>query len=225
MTPPTIAWRPADRSGEEEQLVAGAHPVFTGSVSPDGKVLAYTEFFDEIVAKDVSDRRTTGVDILLLRLDGERKPERFLHTRFDEFGPEFSPDGRWLAYVSNESGRNEVYVMTFPGPGPKRPVSTAGGTSPRWARNGKELFYRNGNKMMAVAVSLRPEFKASTPRVLFDGEYVEEGQPDSPVNYDVTPDGRFIMIRPHEEPSTPSQVIVALEWFDDLRRRAPVKPN
>lgn len=224
MTPPAIAWRPADRSGEEEQLVAGAHPVFTGSVSPDGKVLAYTEFFDEIIAKDLSDRRTTGVDILLLRLDGERKPERFLHTRFDEFGPEFSPDGRWLAYVSNESGRNEVYVMTFPGPGPKRPVSTAGGTSPRWARNGKELFYRSGNKMMAVSVSLRPEFKASPPQVLFEGDYLELGQPDSPRNYDVTPDGqRFIMIKSHDGPSAPSQLIVALEWFNDLRRRVPVK--
>jgi serine/threonine protein kinase/Tol biopolymer transport system component len=224
--PPAIAWRPADGSGEEEQLVAGALPVFTGSLSPDGKVLAYTEVFDEISVKDFGDRRSTGIDIWLLRLDGERKPESFLDTRFDEFGPEVSPDGRWLAYVSNESGRNEVYVTTFPSRGPKRLVSTAGGTSPRWARNWKELFYRNGNKMMAVGVSLQPKFNASAARILFEGEYEEEGQSDSPRNYDVTPDGqRFVLIKPPEEPSTPSRLIVALEWFGDLKRRVPVKPN
>jgi hypothetical protein len=131
-----------------------------------------------------------------------------------------------LLMCPNESGRNEIYVMTFPNPGPKRQVSTTGGTSPRWARNGEELFYRNGNKMMAVAISLRHEFNASSPRVLFEGEYLEAGQPDNPRNYDVTPDGqRFVMIKPHDGPAAPSQLIFALEWFDDIRRRSPVKPN
>ena len=224
--PPAIAGRPSDGSGEAEQLVAGGLPVFTGSWSPDGRVMAYTEVFDEINVKDLGDRRSTGVDIWLLRLVGEPRSEPFLRTRFDEFGPEFSPDGKWLAYVSNESGRNEVYVMTFPGPGPKRQVSIRGGTSPRWAGNGKELFYRNGNQMMSVDISMLPRFDASTPRVLFEGEYEESGQPDNPRNYDVTPDGqRFVMIKPHQGPSAPSQPIFALEWFDDIRRRSPVKPN
>jgi serine/threonine-protein kinase len=171
-------------------------------------------------------RRSTGTDILLLRLDGERKLEPFLHTCFEEFGPEFSPDGQWIAYVSNESGRNEVYVLPFPGPGPKRQVSTTGGTSPCWARNRKELFYRNGNKMMAVDVSLQPVFKAGAPRVLVEGDYEGIGRPDSPRHYDVTADGqRFVMIKSHEGPSAPSQLIVALEWLDDLKRRVPVGSN
>jgi serine/threonine-protein kinase len=215
--PPGIVWRSTDGSGEVEVLVASENPVFTGSWSPDGKVLAYTDGFGE----EVLPKRATGNDIWLLRLEGERKPEPFLRTQFDEFGPEFSPDGRWIAYVSNESGRNEVYLASFPRPGGKRQISTGGGTSPRWARNGKELFYRNGNRMMAVAISLQPEFKASTPQVLFEGEYEEAGRPDTPHNYDVTPDGRqFVMLRPYVEPSAPSQLIMALEWFDDLSRRA-----
>ena len=219
-SPPAIAWRFVDRSSEDELLVASETPIFTGSWSPDGKVLAYTDGF----AEEVLPRRSTGYDIWLIRPDSERKPEPFLRTKFDESGPEFSPDGRWLAYVSNESGRNEVHVVTFPGPGARRQISTAGGTSPRWARNGKELFYRNGNKMMAVAISLQPEFRASTPQVLFEGAYEEAGRPDEPHNYDVTRDGqRFVMLKPYHEPSAPSQLIVALEWFDYLRGRVPGK--
>ena len=180
-------------------------------------MLAYTDAPVDLI----SPGRSTGHNIWLLRLDGERKPEPFLQSQSDESAPEFSPEGRLLAYVSNESGRNEVYVVAFPGPGGKRQISTGGGTSPRWTRNGRELFYRNGNKMMAVAISLQPTFKASTPRVLFEGEYEEAGRPDGPRNYDVTPDGQhFVMIKPYEGPSTPSQLIVALEWFDDLSRRA-----
>lgn len=77
---------------------------------------------------------------------------------------------------------------------------------------------------MMVAVSLEPEFNSSTPRALFEGEYIEVGGPDGPRSYDVTPDGqRFVMLKPYEEPSAPSQVIVALEWFDDLGRRVPAK--
>jgi serine/threonine-protein kinase len=222
---PGIAWMPADGSGEPEQLVKREGPevglASTGSFSPDGKVLAYTDGF----AEGVVPRRSTGLDIWLLRVDGEREAVPFLRTQFDEFGPEFSPDGRWLAYVSNESGRSEVYVAAYPGPGAKHQISTEGGTSPRWARSGKELFYRNGRKMMMVAVSLEPEFNASTPRALFEGEYIDIGAPSFVhPNYDVTPDGqRFVMLKPYEAPSAPSQLIVALEWFDDLGRRVPAK--
>jgi serine/threonine protein kinase/Tol biopolymer transport system component len=216
---PNLSWKAADGSDTEEPLTISNDPQFTGSWSPDGKTLAFTAF-------DESNDPSTGNDIWVLTLEGDRQPRPFLRTTFSEYGPEFSPDGHWLAYVSNESGRNEVYVQPFPGPGAKRQISTEGGFSPVWAGNGRELFYRHDDKMMSVAITLQPGFTAAVPRLLFAGKYEETGRPDDPRNYDVTYDGqRFVMIKASEQPSTPSQLIVALEWFDELRRRVPVKLN
>jgi Tol biopolymer transport system component len=106
-----------------------------------------------------------------------------------------SPDGRWLAYVSNESGGYEVYVQPFPGPGRKWQVSTEGGTEPVWSRNGRELFYRSGRKMMAVDIATGPAFAAGIPKMLFDGDYARLTTVFGGQNYDVTPDGQhFIMV-------------------------------
>src|SRR6185436_12404072 len=102
-------------------------------------------------------------------------PQSFLRTRFTEVGGKFSPDGRWIAYISDESGQYEGYVRPYPGPGGKWQVSTQGGGEMIWSRDGKELFYRNGNKWMVAAVNLEPEFKPETPRVLFEGPYVDVG--------------------------------------------------
>ena len=131
----------------------------------------------------------------------------------------FSPDGRWLAYMSNESGRNEVYVQPFPGPGGKWQISTGGGTELVWARNGRELFYRNGDKMMVVDIQTQPTLAASTPRLLFEGSY-ERANNFRP-NYDVTPDGqRFVMIKGSEALQA-TQINVVLNWFEELKRRMP----
>ena len=94
--------------------------------------------------------------------------------RFNESAPQFSPDGHWLAYVSDESGRYETYVQPYPGPGGKRQISTDGGTEPVWNRNGRELFYRSGNKMMAVDITTQPGFAAGKPRMLFEGPYAAD---------------------------------------------------
>ena len=213
---PNVFWKPADGTGTEEQLTTGNNPKFTGSWSPDGKTLAFSAFGSE---GDTS----TGNDILVLSLEGDYQPRPFLRTTFSEYGPEFSPDGHWLAYVSNESGRNEVYVQPFPGPGAKQQISTEGGTSPVWARNGRELFYRHDDKMMAVGISLQPEFTAATPRFLFAGKYDEAGLPDEPRNYDVTPDGqRFVMVKASEQPAVPSQLNIVVGWFAELKSRVPV---
>jgi Tol biopolymer transport system component len=133
----------------------------------------------------------------------------------------FSPDGRWLAYVSNESGRYEVYVQPYPGPGGKWQISTEGGTEPAWNPNGRELFYRSGDKMMAVDIAMQPGFTVSKPRALFAGWY--EATPATFSNYDVTPDGqRFLMLKRNEqEASAPTQINVVLNWFEDLKRRVP----
>src|SRR5439155_12260300 len=146
-------------------------------------------------------------------LSGERKPQPFLRTPFVEAAPTFSPDGRRLAYVSNESGRFEIYVQPFAGPGGRWPISTEGGSEPVWARNGREIFYRNGGKMMVVDITTQPGFSAGAPRLLFEGPYVRGAW--TPY-YDVAPDGqRFLMAE-----CPPAQINVVLNWFEELKRRA-----
>ena len=132
-------------------------------------------------------------------------------------GGAFSPDGHWLAYVTNESGQFEVYVRRYPGPD-RKPVSTEGGTHPRWNRNGKELFYRNGNKMMVVDVSTTPDLGLSRPRILFEQRYAF-GSAQTVANYDVSPDGeRFVMVK---DDSASGRINVVLNWLEELKRLVP----
>ncbi len=151
----------------------------TSSLSSDGQLLVFRQ-----------QGESSGLDLGMLRLDCESEPETLLATPFDEHSGIISPDDRWLAYVSNETDREEVYVSPFPDPVGKIQVSTGGGTEPMWSPDGRELFYRNGDKMMAVAVSRSPEFTPSKPTLLFEGRFkmgLLGGLPG--VNYDVTSDG------------------------------------
>ena len=110
------------------------------------------------------------MDLVLLPLQGERRPRPLFPTPFSELNAEFSRDGRWLAYESNESGRNEIYVRPFPNvDAGRRQVSTNGGTQPLWARNGQELFYESKGALIRVPVKMGSTFEAGTPRKLFDG--------------------------------------------------------
>jgi hypothetical protein len=158
----------------------------------------------------------------MVPLEGERKPSVFLQTPFQEAAPRIAPDGHWLAYVSNESGRSEIYVRAYPGPGGKWQISTDGGNEPLWARNGRELFYRNGDKVMAVDITTQPSFQAGTPRMLFEGEYERR---NNETNFDISPDGqRFLMIKPSEQQAqAATQIHVVLNWFEELKRRVPVR--
>jgi serine/threonine-protein kinase len=150
----------------------------------------------------------------------DRKPQPFGHSQFDETAPRFSPDGHWIAYRSNESGRNEIYVRPYPGPGGKWQISTEGGTEPVWNPKGGELFYRNGNKMMAVDITSQPAFSAGKPRMLFEGAFALS--PRSSANYDVSPDGqRFLMVEASKQGQAPEQINVVLNWFEELKRRVP----
>ena len=147
----------------------------------------------------------------------------FLQGPANESGPQFSPDGHWLAYVSDESGRSETYVQPYPpGRGEQHLISTEGGTEPVWNRNGRELFYRSGNKMMAVDIVTQPSFAASKPRMLFEGPYLPNPFAPSP-NYDVSPDGqRFLMIKPTEQAqAAATQINVVLNWFEELKQKVP----
>jgi eukaryotic-like serine/threonine-protein kinase len=204
-----ISRKPASGSGMEELLMTaarGGHPV---SWSSDGRFLTYSERSTE-----------TGWDIGVLPLDNQRKPTLFLHTRFNETTPMISPNGHWLAYTSNESGRYEIYVEPFPQPGEKFQISAAGGFDPVWSRDGRELFYRSGNKMMAVPVDTDAHFMAGKAAQLFEGRYWTNtlaGVPNG--SFDVSLDGkRFLMIKPAAL-QPPTQINVVVNWFEDLKRK------
>jgi serine/threonine-protein kinase len=201
-----VFWKPADGSGEAEQLTTGELAPWATSMSPNGKFLAFHQ----------NDPRTS-TDIWVLPLVGERRARPFLQTPFVETCAVFSPDGHWLAYESYESGRAEIYVRPYPGPGGKWQVSTEGGIEPMWARNGKELFFRNEGNMMVADITAEEGFTAGNPRVLFDGRRFRSG--GWPANYDVSPDGeRFVMVQGQ---SVDAQLNVVLNWFEELKRLAP----
>src|ERR1700739_148319 len=148
------------------------------------------------------------------------KPQPFLRTSSNQTAPRFSPDGHFIAYASNESGRYEIYARPSPGPGGKWQISTDGGGEPVWNPKGRELFYRNGNKMMAVDVTTQGTFSAGKPRVLFEGGYVPT--PRSFPDYDVYPDGRrFLMLKANDQGQSPEQLNVVLNWLEELKQKAP----
>ena len=166
----------------------------------------------------------TGNDLWVLPLEGERKPHVFLQTPFTETTPRLSPDGRWVAYLSDESGRIEVYVRPFPGPGGKWQISTEGGQGVAWSPKGNELFYRAGTKMMAVDIQTQPNFSAGKPRLLFEAPKVALSILAAVgADYSVSPDGqRFLMVRPRDqEQARLTQINVVTNWFEELKRRVP----
>jgi serine/threonine-protein kinase len=206
-----VFWQRADGSGGAEQLTEGNVGELPRSFSPDGQMLAYQEVSPE-----------TRRNIWLLRL-GDRTKQPFLRTRATEGAARFSPDGRWIAYVSDESGRPEVYVQPLPPTTGKWQVSTDGGTEPVWNRNGRELVFRSGDRVMAADVSTQPTFSSGRPRMLFQGNYVRSEFPLTGFAYDVSPDGqRFLMVE-ETGGNTAAQINVVLNWAEELKRRVPVK--
>ena len=201
-----LFWMPADGSGPRERLFDAKLAQVSSSWSADGKQLVFHH-----------GHRTPGFDIWVMPVDGEPLP--FLATPASEYQGVLSPDGHWLAYVSNETGREEIYVTSFPQPTRRWTVSTEGGIGPVWARNGLELFYCEGERMMAVDFLTEPDFTPLKPEFLFTGSYV----PCANVygrNYDVASDGRFIMLKSVEE-SPPTQVNLIFNWIEELKRRVP----
>jgi Tol biopolymer transport system component len=143
----------------------------------------------------------------------DRTPRPFLTSPADEAAPAFSPDGRWLAYVSNESGRNEVYLTLRSGTERARRISTDGGSEPVWAPDGRELFYREGRRMMGVAID-KAERGIGRPQIVFEGDFAR-GTIDAP-NYDAMADGRFVMIQRSLQNSAPETLHVLLNWSRGL---------
>ncbi|HWU37204.1 MAG TPA: hypothetical protein VN203_06095, partial [Candidatus Acidoferrum sp.] len=163
--------------------------------------------------------------IWVLPITGDRKPQPFARSNFQEGSGRFSPDGKWVAYCTNESGRPEVFVQPWPGPGPKIQVSSEGGIDPIWSHDGTELFYRNGDKMMAVSVTLAGGFRPGKPALLWEGHYSQGmsnscGPPGvSSGNYDVTSDGRrFLMVKDLDQDAGSTRIIVVVNFAEELKR-------
>ena len=214
-----LFWRRSDGSGTADRLASSALQQAPAVWTPDGKTLLFIE-----------NDPATGYDLWTLSLDGDRRPHPFLQTPFNEQYPDISPDGRWLAYVSNQSGPAEVYVQPYPGPGARQQVSVDGGTAPAWSRDGRELFYITAQsvggqaaltKMMVVPVQSKPALTAGTPRMLFEGRY---GATANIRGYDVAPDGRFLMVQQKDRPAMRvSEMNVVQNWVEELKQR--VRPN
>jgi serine/threonine-protein kinase len=203
-----IWWRPVDSGGAAELLLEADRELIPESASPDGRFLAFNQ-----------EGPDTGTDLWILPLTGERKPFPFVSTSYAEELASFSPDGRWIAYTSDESGRQEIYVQPFPGPGAKVQVSTDGGLFPAWTSGGREIVYRQGIKMMAASVTGSLPLGVSKPRSLFEYGYMFVG--GSNFAYDVTSDGRrFVMLKSDIE-SPPTRIDVILNWTEVLKRRVP----
>jgi dipeptidyl aminopeptidase/acylaminoacyl peptidase len=203
---PNLFWQSADGSGIAERLTTSQFVNTPHSWAPDGQTIAFIENTFE-----------TGTDIWTLGLN-DRKVRPFLKTPSNESAPRFSPDGHWIAYVSDESGRIEVYVQPYPGPGGKWQVSIEGGTEPVWNPTGRELFYRSGNRMMAVPVTLQPEFSAGKPVTVFEGPW--SPSLSTIANYDVSRDGqRFLMLKAADEDQGARQIVVVQNWLEELKKR------
>ena len=213
-----IYWKRADFMDDAERLTESQNPQFAADWSPDGSVFSYFELDPE-----------TGFDVWMLPMerDGAKgtKPGKlvpFSRTPFVELGAYFSSDGRWVAYLSNESGSGEIYVRPYPGPGGKWQVSSGGGTFCIWSKNGRELFYLNREvprKIMVVPYSADGDlFRAGKPRLWSDGEIMTRGNAWS---FGLHPDGkRFAVLKAAEdtEAQEVTHVNIVTNWFDEVSR-------
>jgi len=211
----------ADGSGSPELLVDTGASAFPGTWAPDDQSLTYSVLSDG-----------TGADAWLWSRDEEPRNRPLLDTPFQETYPVLSPDGRWLAYVSNASGRPEVYVEPFPATGQRWQISSRGGDGPLWAPDGRELLYWRGNQLMAARVTTQPSFVPTKERVLIETEFMDL------LNWDVAPDGeRFVVVGRTESQIKDTHVSytgatryiaaagipelrVVTNWFEDIRRRS-----
>ena len=197
---------PADASGQEESLMKNDTHFHLQSWSPDGKLIAFERL------------GTSGRwEIWMLPMEGERKPYPYLQGQFQEQHPAISPDGKWLAYTSTESGRREVYVQRFPGPGEKVQVSTDGGAYPVWSRDGHRLIYESSDALWAVDVTRSPAFRAGKAHVLYQGQIWNEA---AGPNYALSPDGKRFVVVERSKDTAEANINVVLNWNEELRRLA-----
>jgi serine/threonine-protein kinase len=193
---------PADGSAMPTSVATAPHDQYEGLWAPDARHLA--------VRQSVPG---TGRDIWVVPADSGSPSQEFLRTRFNERCIALSPDGAWLAYASDESGADEVYVRAFPGPGGKWQISNGGGTEPAWSADGRELFYRDATNFVAVSVRTNPTFSAGAPTQLFLDRYGRN--PDHP-DYAVHPSGQWFAMRRSD--ASGRDLVLVVNWFEELER-------
>jgi Tol biopolymer transport system component len=207
-----IAVKAADGTSEPKMLWAAKTNTWPHSWSPDGKFIVFR----------LQDPKTGGLDLWLLSLEGKPEARPLIATPAEEGGASISPDGKWMVYVSNESGRREVYVVPFPGPGEKRQVSSAGGSFPGWVSDRQIFFVQPpDNKLFAVDVEARgPSLSVGAARQLFGGKSLPHGPLGAlSIPLSVTPDGkRLLMPVPIDEESSPLVRVVS-DWTSELKKK------
>jgi serine/threonine-protein kinase len=204
-----IFWKLSDGTGQREELSHGDYPRYPTSFSPDGKSIAFVEIHP-------SRQR----DIWLMPLDGNRQPQPLLNTDADEWGAKFSPDGHWLAYVSNETGQAEIFVRPMNSAGGRRQLSSAGGTKPVWAPNGRELFLVKGDQLAAIPLDGQSNPTGRDRVVLSVPKFGDlQIDPQFP-NYDIMPDGQhFVFLFAPLSSLTTTHYNVVLNWFEELKKK------
>jgi len=206
--PPNLFWKPTDGTGEEERLATGLMTQFATGWSPDGKFLVYHQPNDE-----------GDADVWILPIEGDRKPRAFLHSKFDELSASISPDGRWMAYESNESGKYEVYATSYPKGEGKWQISTGGGNAPSWTKGGAEIIYLNYEDLsfVKVPISYTPDLHPGRGEKLFE-------LPDPPIySPHVSADGERISVALPGKRSRVSSLVVVVNWFEELKKQLGTK--
>jgi Tol biopolymer transport system component len=215
-----LYWKAADGTGTVQKLAALPKRGLTASsLSRDGKTLVLWELTLNPINSDIG----------MLSMEGDHVRKGLLQEKYNETSPRLSPDERWLAYVSDESKRSEVYVRPFPEVDKARwKISTGGGDSPLWSPDGREIFYHSGDAVMAVRVETEPAFIPGKPTVFFRGTYYTPMAGITP--WDISHDGKhFLMLKRAASAGkptvaeVPSKINVVVNWFEELKRLAPVK--
>jgi eukaryotic-like serine/threonine-protein kinase len=211
-----LYWKSADGTGKAELLSPTKdRRLMPWSLSGDGKLLAMTEIAEGM-----------NLDIGMLSMEGNHSRTPLLQEKYTEMQPKISPDGKWMAYASYESGSSEVFVCPFPEVDKgKWQVSSGGGETPLWSPTSREMFYRKGDAVMAASFETEPTFKPGKNEVLFHGPYIvlgtNEGHP-----WDISRDGkRFLMMKESGTSATggPRRINIVFNWFEELKQRVPVK--
>ena len=200
-----LHWRDADGTGTQTKLLDLPGEQYAGSLTPDGSTLAFY----------YSNWEGAGAfDIYLMEMTGEAEPQVLISTTANELHPQISPDGKWLAYASSESGQFEVYAQAFPTLGEKIPLSRDGGLQPRWSANGRELFYQNGDAIFVVNVGGGERLEPGPPQLLYEADGIQ--------SYDVLPSGEIIVVQRIAGGGRHTELELILNWFTELERLVPI---
>ncbi|MDQ3254066.1 MAG: protein kinase, partial [Acidobacteriota bacterium] len=204
---PDLYQKAASGAGSDELLLKSSNAKLPTDWSRDERFILYLTLDPK-----------TKEDIWVLPLEGDRQPFPLLQTEFNEAQARFSPNGKWIAYTSDESGTLQVYVQSFPATGAKWPVSTSGGDQPRWRRDGRELFYLAADgKLMAVEVKTEGTFEAGVPKPLFETRIPHVAGP-SAISYAATGDGQRFLVRSAVEQASTTPITVVVNWTAEVKR-------